>query len=304
MPNQPRVSVVIPAYNAARTIEQAIESALSQTMGDLELLVVDDGSVDPTAAVVVAHGDSRVKLISRQNGGTSAARNTGIAAATGEWVAFLDADDVWLPDKLERQLAQMERVPGCLASLGSAYLVDDELKPTALRRCQAVDDPLLAFLRFENLPAAASSWIVNRALLAKIGGFDTSLARIEDWDFSIRLARHANPICIDAPLTMYRIHGANRSHDVGAHVDAGFTILNRLFADPTLSDEVRHHRREIYARFYTMLCGGMFRVGDWKGSAYWGARAVTTDPRVLAYIAQTPVRRFMRRARLHGGNRE
>lgn len=294
----PRVSVVMPAYNSARTVEQAIGSVLEQTMGDLELIVVDDGSTDATAATVAGFEDARVRLVSRENGGTSAARNTGITEARGDWVAFLDADDLWLLNKLELQLTRMAAVPNCLASQGSAYLVDDQLNRLALRRCVPVKNPLLTFLRFENLPNAGSSWIVKRDLLERIGGFDTTLPRIEDWDFSIRLARFGNPLCIDEPLALYRYHDGNRSHDIRAHVEAGELILGRLFADPTLPAEIQSHKREVYARFYNMLCGGMFRVGDWRGCLYWGMRAAVTDPRVLGYMLLTPMRRLARRLEL------
>jgi glycosyltransferase involved in cell wall biosynthesis len=291
----PRVSVVMPAYNSARTIGQAIDSVLGQSMGELELIVVDDGSSDATGEVVASVADKRVRLVRQENGGTSAARNTGIAHATGEWVAFLDADDLWLPAKLERQLELMAATPGCLASQGGAYLVDDDLNRLALRRCFPVENTLLTFLRFENLPNAGSSWIVRRDLLDRIGGFDTTLPRIEDWDFSLRLARSASPLCIDEPLALYRYHANNRSHDIDAHVEAGMLILGRLFADPTLPQTIRAHRREIYARFYNMLCGGMFRVGRWRGCAYWGMRALLTDPRILLYMLAFPVRRLKRR---------
>ncbi|HEX3616119.1 MAG TPA: glycosyltransferase [Solirubrobacteraceae bacterium] len=299
----PRVTVVMPAFNVARTITEAMASVLSQTMDDLELLVVDDGSTDETATTALSVQDPRVRVIRRENGGTSAARNTGIEQAQGDWVAFLDADDVWLPRKLEIQLALMAQAPGCLASQGSAYLVDDDLRQLALRHCVPVENPLLTFLRFENLPNAGSSWIVERTLLEKIGGFDTTLPRIEDWEFSIRLARFAQPLCIDEPLALYRYHDGNRSHDIDAHVDAGLVILDRLFADPTLPAEIRSHRREVYARFYNMLCGGMFRTRNWPGCVYWGTRALVTDPRVVGYMMLTPIRRLKRRAEVRQSDR-
>jgi glycosyltransferase involved in cell wall biosynthesis len=301
MASVPLVSVVVPAYNAERTVAQAIQSVLGQTMQDLELLVVDDGSVDATAVIVGKQSDPRVRLISRENGGVAAARNTGIAEARGEWVAFLDADDVWLQDKLERQLRLMAAAPGCRASEGSAYFVDSDLNPLGLHRCIPVDNPLLAFLCFKNLPNAASTWIVQRAALALIGGFDTTLERIEDWEFSIRVARYGSPICIAEPLSLYRVHEGNRSHDVAAHIGAGQTILDRLFADPTLPSEIRARKREIYARFYTMLCGGMLRIGDVPGCLRWGMRAVLTDPCLIGYMALTPLRRVRRRLALHDG---
>lgn len=291
----PEVSVVIPAYNAAATVQQAIGSVLAQSFADFEILVVDDGSTDDTAAAVRAVNDPRVRLLAQPNAGAAAARNAGIASAIGEWVAFLDADDLWLPNKLELQLSRMRAVPACMASLTGAYFVDGELRLLKVRRCAPTKQLLLRFLRFQNLPAVASSWVVKRDLFDRIGGFDTKLAMIEDWDLSIRLARYANPICIEQPLTVCRLHGGNRSLDVAAHLESGLTILKRVFADPTLPTEVRRHEREIYARLYMMLCGGMLRVGRRRRSVYWGLRAVTTHPRVLGYMLMTPLRRFVRR---------
>lgn len=294
-PPTPRVTTVIPAYNAARTITRTLESALTQTITDVEVIVVDDGSTDTTRDIVAAAEDPRVRLIAQPNGGVAAARNTGIANAQGEWVAFLDSDDLWLPHKLERQLELMAASPGCMASQASAYFVDDQLRPLKLRRCVPVADPLLTFLRFQNLPNAASSWIVRRTLLERIGGFDPGLEILEDWEFSLRLARHANPLCIDEPLTLYRVHPGNRSRNLDIHIAPGFTVLERLFSDPTLPAEVRSHEREIYARFYTMLCGGAFRVHRWGACAHWGVRALRTDPRMIGYMAALPARRINRR---------
>ncbi|MGH3264482.1 MAG: glycosyltransferase family 2 protein [Trebonia sp.] len=291
----PRVSAVIPAYNAARTIARTLDSALTQSLPDIEVVVVDDGSADRTREIVESVGDPRVRLVSQPNAGVATARNTGISHARGDWVAFLDSDDVWLPHKLERQLELMAARPGCMASQGSAYFVDDELRPFKLRRCLPVTNPLLMFLRFQNLPNAASSWIVRRELLGRIGGFDPDLVILEDWEFSLRLARYANPLCIDEPLTLYRVHPGNRSRDLDIHIAPGFTVLKRLFADPALPPEIKAHEREIYARFYTMLCGGALRVGRWRSCAYWGVRALCTDPRMVAYMAAMPLRRVERR---------
>jgi hypothetical protein len=210
-------------------------------------------------------------------------------------VAFLDSDDIWLPNKLQRQLELMAAKPGCMASQGSAYFVDDELRPLKLRRCVPVDNPLLTFLRFQNLPNAASSWIVRRELLDQIGGFDPDLVILEDWEFSLRLARYANPLCIDEPLTLYRVHPGNRSRDLDIHIAPGLTVLGRLFVDPALPPAIRAREREIYARFFTMLCGGALRVRRWRACLYWGLRALRTDPRMIGYMAAMPLRRIRRR---------
>ena len=293
--NVPVVSVVIPAFNAMRTIGQTLESALSQTLAAIEVIVVDDGSTDATREAVRRIQDPRVRLVSQPNRGASVARNTGIAQAKGEWVAFLDADDAWTANKLERQLTLMALSPGCLASQTSAFLVDDDLRPHTLRHCRPSRDPLLAFLRFQNLPAAASSWLVKRDLLNQLGGFDPELVMHEDWDLSVRLARLTHPLCIDEPLTLYRMHADNRSSDVDSHIASGLRILDRLFSDPELPGRIRAHRREIYGRYYTMLCGGMFTARRWGACARWGTRALLTDPRMVIYMLALPVRHLTRR---------
>jgi len=292
--SEPLVSVVIPAYNAARTIRQTIDSALAQPLADLEVIVVDDGSTDDTAAVVDAIPDPRVRLHRQANAGVAAARNAGIALARGTWVALLDSDDVWVAHKLQRQLELMARRPDTHASVAAAYFVDDDLTPRSLRHCLQPENLLLSYLRFQNLPNAASSWVVRRSLLDQIGGFDTGLAILEDWEFSLRLARFANPLCIDEPLSLYRVHPGNRSRDLDLHIQPGLLVLERLFADPTLPQDVRIHEREIYARFYTMLCGGALKVRRPLAVIRWGALALRTDPRMLAYMAALPLRRLRR----------
>jgi len=296
----PAISVVVPAHNAADTVGETIESALRQTMGDLEVIVVDDGSSDDTGARVEAIADPRLRLVRQENGGAAAARNAGIRQARGEWVAFLDADDVWLPHKLEVQLAVLEANPGVSAVQSGAYFVDDRLRPLEVRRCFQPDDSLLTFLRFQNLPNAASTWVIQRGALERFGMFDASLAILEDWDISIKAARHCDPISIEEPLSLYRVHPGNRSRNLEIHIAPGLRILSRLFADPALPQHIRDREREIYARLYTMFAGGALRAGERRACARWGLRAVRTDPRALGYLGALPIRRARRRLSRRG----
>jgi glycosyltransferase involved in cell wall biosynthesis len=295
MSGVPLVSVVIPAYNSARTIRDTVWSALRQENVQVEVIVVDDGSSDDTADVVAGIEDPRVRLVRQPNGGAPSARNTGIQHAVGDWVAFLDSDDLWVAHKLRTQLDALAAFPGGFAAQASAYLVDDNLKVLQIRRCVQPENNLLTFLRFQNLPAAASSWLVRRDVLEQVGSFDPELAILEDWDLSIKLARYGDPLNMEEPLTLYRQHPGNRSLNLDIHIDSGFRVLARLFADPTLPPDIRAREREIYARFYTMLCGGALRSGRWRACSYWGLRALRTDPRMLAYIGAFPLRRLRRR---------
>ena len=283
----------MPAYNAERTLASAAASVLNQTMDDLELIIVDDGSTDGTRRVAEAIEDPRVRLVSQENAGAAAARNAGIRQARGGWVAFLDADDFWLPHKLVRQLETLTRT-GHDAAQASVIFVDDSLQPLEARLCRPSRDPLMDFLRFRNMPAVMETLIVSTSLLEAIGGFARDLVILEDWDIMIRLARAGGVASMMEPLALYRVHAGNRSRDTSMHVEPGHIVLGRLFDDPTLPERVRRREREIYARFYTMLAGGAYTVGDRPGVVHWGLKAIQTDPRMLLYMGALPARRIQR----------
>jgi glycosyltransferase involved in cell wall biosynthesis len=184
----PAISVVIPTYNRAELLRRAIDSALAQTYQDLELIVVDDGSTDSTAATVRSVADSRIRYIRLpKNRGVPFARNTGIASARGEWVAFLDCDDEWKPDKLERQLASIEAAPEAAASYTRC-----EVQPSNGRRRRrreiAQGDVTDAVLRME-IPLVPSVYMVKRRALMDVGGFDETMEAAEDADLWLRLAQ-------------------------------------------------------------------------------------------------------------------
>jgi len=301
--NRPLVSVVIPAMNAAATVAQAVHSVLDQTVQDFEVIVVDDGSSDATADVVASIPDARVHVVRQPNRGAAAARNAGILSARGNWVAFLDADDLWLPHKLEVQLQALAKRPDARAVQSGAYFVDSDRRVLRVRRCFEPRDPMLAFLRFQNMPNVASTWMVERGALISIGMFDASLAILEDWDISVRIARDCNPISISEPLSMYRVHPGNRSRDLGLHVRPGLRVLRKVFEDPDLPLSIRKRKREIYGRFYTMLCGGALRNADWRACAWWGFRALVAHPRMALYMMGLPARR-VRRLRSRWGARD
>jgi glycosyltransferase involved in cell wall biosynthesis len=284
----------VPAYNASATIRSTISSILTQTVQDTEVLVVDDGSADTTPDVVRGIEDPRIRLISKTNGGVSSARNAGIEAARARWVAFLDSDDLWLPEKLELQLAAVEN-GGPRAVQSGVYYVDDELQVLSVERCNRTRDGLLNVLRFQNMPAAPSTLLAERDMLVRLGGFDESLVILEDWDLMIKLSRKGGVLSIEQPLALYRVHSGNRSRDVDLHVEPGLRVLDRLFADEELPEAVRAHRDEIYGRFYSMLAGAAFRTGRWRDWRRWTKRAISSDPRSLPRMASMPIRRLRRR---------
>jgi glycosyltransferase involved in cell wall biosynthesis len=292
--NSQSVSAVVPAYNATRTLPATIASIRSQSVEVLEIIVVDDGSKDDTADVARAAG---ARVITQQNAGHAAARNTGIEAARGRYVAFLDADDLWLPDKLARQLDAIGRNPEIRALHTGAARIDDELRLLWTEPCGHSEDQLWDTLYFRNLPALMSTLMVERELLDEVGGFDPSLVILQDWDIAIRLARRGQLHSIPDVLSAYRYYGTSQSADVEIHVKPGLRVLGKAFADPHLPSEIRARRRRAYARFYAMLCGGSIRVKSPRSAVYWGLKALWTDPRVVDYIAAFPRRRLARRRR-------
>ena len=215
-----RVSVVIPAYERADVVGRAIDSALAQTVSDIEILVVDDGSTDDTEAVVDGYDDDRVRYLAHDtNRGVSAARNTGVAAATGEYVAFLDSDDEWLPRKLERQLSALdgrgEEWVGAYCDVMTADL------STAGRLATLLSDKLFrsrapreggrelaeALLSMQVFMGPGSTLLVERSVLAETGGFDEGLSIYEDWDLVLRVLAAGKLAYVDEPLALTHFTG-------------------------------------------------------------------------------------------------
>ncbi|WP_257300312.1 glycosyltransferase family 2 protein [Haloarchaeobius sp. FL176] len=209
------VSVVIPTYNEAAVLHRSIESVLAQTYEDFELLVVDDGSTDETAAAVRSYDDERVRYLAHgTNRGASAARNTGIEHATGEYVAFLDADDEWYPRKLERQVAELsDRAASWVAVYCGVDLVTedddgllDEWLPRSWTRLDEtegaeggqglVKDVLLDRLH----TSAGSTLLVRRPVVEAIDGFDESFDRFQDSEFLIRVLQQGQLAYVDETL--------------------------------------------------------------------------------------------------------
>lgn len=242
-PSAPVISVVIGAYNAERWLAATIESVQAQTFGDLEIIVVDDGSTDATAEVARGFGEA-VRLIRKANGGSASARNRGIEAARGRYIAFLDADDLWHPKKLARQMRLFTEQPELAWCYTDAVFFGAATGDVLWRSGESFALPegdILRPLLVRNV-IPFSSAVVRRDVLKDAGGFDTSaLHRIsEDWDVWLRIAR-AHPIgVVRQPLTRMRQHGAQKTTTMDwAHaLESRLRIAERAVArDPErLSD--------------------------------------------------------------------
>ncbi|MFC7076751.1 glycosyltransferase family 2 protein [Haloarcula halophila] len=227
------VSVVIPTYNRASVLPRAIDSALSQTVSEIEVIVVDDASTDDTEALVDEYGSAVTYLSHSENRGGSAARNTGIEAATGEYVAFLDSDDEWHPEKIERQVACLESRS---ARWGGVYCgfqherrsrltttVDTLVpRPTGYEG----DERLLRdLLLLEFAHGGASTLLIRTPVLAELGGFDESFERHQDWEFLVRFLQRWKLAFVDECLVTKHDTGFP---DIETAVRARRAFLNKF----------------------------------------------------------------------------
>jgi hypothetical protein len=209
------ISVVIPTRDRTAMLKTALRSALAQHGVTSELIVVDDGSEQ---AVAPRYGDLNGRIVVHRHaepGGVSAARNTGIARASGRWIAFLDDDDAWAPTKLARQLAAASATDRNWVYAGCVD-VNADLEVMGGTPPPGPDEVMDLLTRHNSVPAGASNVVVHSAVLARAGGFDTGLQVHEDWDLWIRLARIGPPACVAEPLVALRWHPSNRSSQVEA----------------------------------------------------------------------------------------
>ncbi len=233
-----RVTVVIPAYNAAGTIRAALASVSAQTVAPDEVVVVDDGSSDGTTAAVTESGVA-VRLLHQQRGGPSAARNAGIAATSGDLVAFLDADDEWHPEKLERQLP-------LVAAAGTVAVATDWARSPVTAPAPAPPEPhvstvtgaaLLLLNRFQT-----STVLARRDALEAVGGFDATLDGVEDWDLWLRLSEVGAIHKLDWPFVRYGDSPGGVSKELDrVHVNGARMLERRLAEQPS------SHRQTIMA---------------------------------------------------------
>jgi glycosyltransferase involved in cell wall biosynthesis len=235
MTDRPPVSVVIPAYNAADFIEETVRSALAQTWPVAEVLVVDDGSTDATGARVDALSaeDRRVRRIRQPNSGIAATRNHGAAVARSEWLAWLDADDLWEPTKLARQLGAWDGRSAILYTDRRNFGDVGPLPPLLSDHVNLPSGEVFEALLLEGNFITTSSVVQTKASWQAVGGYSTDprIPVCEDWDFWLQLtARCETAQCIRAPLTHYRIHVTGNSRSPERMTTARLAVVRRALA--------------------------------------------------------------------------
>lgn len=294
------VSVVIPTYNSSRWLSAAVCSVLGQRLKPLEVIVIDDGSQDDTFQVAGSFGGS-IRYIRQSNQGVSVARNRGVAESKGRFIAFLDSDDEWLPDKLAVQIGRLATRTSVVASFMNMTRFDETTDRTDEIRFRLAADVVEDLILNSCVIGAPSSVMVRRDAFDAVGGFDPSLSQCADWDMWIRLAGHGPIDLVEQPLVRYRSHGENMSRKIGLLEADTLRVLKKFFSDP---GNLRRHgdlEKRAYSNHYMILAGSYLHAGQLAASLSCLARALALRPAHLFRALGTPFRASSRRLGPLGG---
>ena len=299
-----KVSVIIPTYNYAHFISEAVESVLAQTFPIFEIIVVDDGSSDNTEEVVKQFGD-KVKYIKQKNGGVGLARNTGAKNSGGDYIAFLDADDVWLPEKIEHQI-QLFQTDDQIGLNTTAMLEFDVTGTTGRIYSEGKNgwcaDSLLLLEPVAIGPG--STTLVKREVFEKIGGFDESreLYPSEDWEFCYRVAREFKLAFLSDVLVRYRNHGSNGHLNIRRFESAMFFAFSKIFNND--EREIQKLKQESYGNLHKILAGSYFQNRFYGKFLKHSIQSVWLMPKNIRHFVSYPLRYFERSNKSKGGVNE
>ena len=247
----PLISVVIPVYNNETTIQETIESVLSQSFSDLELIVINDGSQDSTLKIVSSILDPRLKVFSYPNAGLAATRNRGVSHASGEYISFIDADDLWTPDKLEAQFKALQVNPQAAVAYSWTDWIDESGQFLRPGGHISVNGDVFATLLVRDFVESGSNPLIRAEALAEVGGFDESLPAVEDWDMWLRLAAGYEFVCVSSPQILYRVSSSSMSSNVWKMEAGSLRVIERAFA--VAPESLQHLKREVLANRYKYL---------------------------------------------------
>lgn len=273
----PLVSVVIPNHNYARYIGEAVESVLSQTYPEVEVIVVDNGSTDDSLEVLRRYA-ARCRVVPQADLGQSLARNRGIQEARGDLIAFLDADDAWRPRKLELQVERFKNDAIALVYC-SLELADASLRPTGQVIWASVrGDALEEFVKWPGraiVVGGESTAVVRRAALDAVGPFEPTLSISGGWDLWRRIATHYQIDHVEEPLVLYRQHGSSLHRRLAVYESDVRSASARMFAD-TAASRVWGARRAYEAALDLMFAKSWLRNRDLGRAARLLLRAIAT----------------------------
>ena len=280
--NSPRCSVIVPAYNAERWIGRTIDSVLAQTMPDLELIVVDDGSTDGTVDALSRFGDDLV-LIRQENAGVAAARNAGARRAVARHLAFLDADDLWEPQKLERQLDVIEANADLVLVHGPIIEIDADDHPLdgVVHHGMSGDVHQSLFLQESVIYGGGSGSLYARWAFDEVGGFDERFSSSADWHLWLRITKLGPVGMVEEPILAYRIHDSNMHNNVSAESRDMFLGIREAIAGDPVAATIGN---KALAKCHQTVAGGYWNEGSYLSFVRHFVAAVVRRPSSLAWF--------------------
>lgn len=288
-----KVSVIIPVYKAEKYIDATVKSVLEQTHKNLEILIIDDASPDKSIDICKKFTDSRIKIIHQENRGLAGARNTGIRYAQGEYLAFLDADDLWLPEKLEKHVAHLDSLPKVGVSFSRSTFIDDEGRPLGLYQMPQLRDITLPQVLCRNPISNGSAAVIRKEVFADIKFQDNLHGTVEDFYFDERFRQSEDIECwiriaiqtnwqiegIAEALTLYRVNSGGLSANTLQQLDSWEKVIEktRSYAPEIIT------QWETLARAYQLryLSRRAVRLQDGAMAVKLVNRALATNWRIL-----------------------
>ncbi len=292
----PFVSVIIPTYNRAHFLNEAVRSVLDQTFTDFEIIVVDDGSTDHTGDLVRTFLDTRIRYIHQAHRGINASMNTGLRAARGAYIGRLDSDDVWLPEMLVSEVEALNRHADVGAVYGRAQAMDETGRPLPNTRGlpQRYPDSSFVSMLYEDFTSSVTL-LVRRECFDHIGLYDESLTTAGDWNICLRIARHYSFFFVDQVVARFRLHQGNISGPSSVYFADSLQnrerLLNEVFAASDLPEAAVAIKPIAYRNVYTYVGLQWLRVRQFRRALnsfalalHTGANAATTLTRILWFV--------------------
>ena len=246
------ISVIVPVFNGELTIQETINSILNQTFENIEVIISNDGSTDSTLEIVSNISDSRIKILSYPNAGVSASRNRGIYQAKGEYISFMDADDLWTPDKLELQWQALQDNPQAAVAYSWTDYIDESSKFLKSGRRIKVNGDAFSKLLVTNFLENGSNPLISKKALEKVGGFDELLPVAEDKDMWLRLAANYEFVCVEKPQILYRSSMNSLSSNLKNMEATSLKVIERAFSNPK-AEKLQHLKKQSLSHLYQYL---------------------------------------------------
>lgn len=288
---KPLVSVIIPNYNYANYVSEAVDSVLGQTYENIEIIVIDDGSKDASKEILQSYGD-KITTVFQENAGVSAARNNGFKNSVGKYIAFLDADDVWFPEKIAKQVELFEKEK----DLGLVHVgveeIDGEGNSLRIILDGMEGDVSHEFLLFERsvVLGGGSGMMIPREVFEKIGGFDLNLLTSADWDLFYRISKDHKIGFVPEVLLKYRMHGSNMHGNIKRMEREMLYGYEKAFKNGAEVDE-----KKCYGNLHLTLAGSYFQAGQYTDFLRHSIKSIYLKPSNFSHFATFPIRLLQKR---------